>query len=101
MAFINDGYMDFIKLRRIKSNFKEIDGWKRAKCMYCKRFFNKGDYYIGSSRRRVMVCRKCSVNFLKVGVKECETLKSQVEERIADLEGNKEAYDKEEMLNDL
>lgn len=99
MKFIPvSAYEQIIKLKKLKAT---EGAFGRKKCSVCKRVFNKGDFFIGNSRRRWFVCRTCSVSLLKSGIAETEQLKVMFQERIDDLVSNKDAYDNEEILNDL
>jgi hypothetical protein len=90
------GYGEFIKLKTLKS-----EPTPYRKCIYCKRQLNKGDYFIGNSRKYQFVCRACAVKLLEEAKRDCDKLKKMFDDLIDDLGFNKEKYDNDELLNDL
>jgi superfamily II helicase len=89
-------YEEYIKLKKMNS-----EPALHKKCIYCKRQFNKRDNFIGNSRKYQMICRKCAVKMLEVGLLDADRLKKMFEEQIKYLNDNKEDLDKDEMLNNL
>jgi hypothetical protein len=97
MTFVPlNGYQEYVRLKTLKST---PNAWR--KCIYCKRQFNKGDYFIGNSRKYQFICRKCALRVLEEGMRDCEKLKQIFLDVIDDLNLNKEKYDNDEVLNNL
>jgi len=97
MGFLSlDWYKEFARLKQLKT---QPNSYK--KCLYCRRPFNKGDYYVGNSRKYMYICRACAIDNLKLALKDCDALKEIFSKVIQDLEERKEHYDSDEMLNKL
>ena len=72
-------YEDWVKIKKVKLPEPH------KKCMYCKRVFNKNDYFIGNSRKSLFVCRTCAIPFLNTGLGETDTLKKLFQERLDEI----------------